>query len=269
MPQLTIDASAVPVKALVLGDSGSGKTGALLSLIRAGYKLQILDYDGEFASSWLANKLRKEPKAEEYFKNIHYASLRDKVKIINGKVFPDGTPRAFSTGMQLLTHWKIGEEDLGNSDSWGPERVIVLDSYSFMCRAAYRWVDQLNNFADNRMTYYEAQKLSQGVLDLVCSPSMKCHVILNAHITFIDLDNGLTKGFPSTIGKAFSPDVPKYFNTMLECRSKGSGENAKRVIGTVPRGIVELKSPIPDGLPAELPIETGLATYFALMKGAK
>jgi len=53
----------------------------------------------------------------------------------------------------------------------------------------------------------------------------------------------------------------------LQAKIKGAGASAKRVITTVPDGIIDLKTSIlPDRVPSELPIETGLAEYFALIR---
>ena len=45
MPKGSAHTSAIITKMLLIGASGSGKTGALASLAAAGYKLRILDYD--------------------------------------------------------------------------------------------------------------------------------------------------------------------------------------------------------------------------------
>ena len=45
MPTLSNHQSNEYTKLLIEGDSGSGKTGALCSLVEAGYKLRILDFD--------------------------------------------------------------------------------------------------------------------------------------------------------------------------------------------------------------------------------
>ena len=45
MSSLADHQSSELTKVLVIGDSKSGKTGALTSLVAAGYKLRILDFD--------------------------------------------------------------------------------------------------------------------------------------------------------------------------------------------------------------------------------
>ena len=45
MGKLSAISATAPIKLLYIGDSGSGKTGSLASLVKDGYKIRILDYD--------------------------------------------------------------------------------------------------------------------------------------------------------------------------------------------------------------------------------
>ena len=45
MPKGSEHKSRKYVKLLYLGDSGTGKTGSLVSLVQAGYKLRVIDLD--------------------------------------------------------------------------------------------------------------------------------------------------------------------------------------------------------------------------------
>ena len=273
MSRLSKEKEDVPIKMLLLGESGAGKTGAFVRLAEK-YRLIVLDYDGGFEDSWGINWLRiNKP---EWLDNIYFASLRDKTKLQAGRLVPDGAPTAWSKGMQLLTHWKMGSEaegnleDLGSSDNWGTDTIVVEDSLSFMSKAAFRYMDAVTSYKDGRQTYFEAQKQVDSMIQLVCSPYMKCHVILTAHFTLVDMESGLSKLYPATIGKALSPEIPKHFNTMLEVRSKIVEGKARRVIRTEPSTMLDTKHSVAAGLPAELSIDTGLMTIFeASISGQK
>jgi len=268
MPNPTLSAEEIAVKLLLIGEAGSGKTGSLFSLVKAGYRLIVLDCDGKFNTSWLINKIRREPDAKELLSHIHYASPEDDYTTLpNGDIVVQGVPKAWPLCSKLLTHWKIGSEDLGKSDTWGPDTVVVVDSFSFMCRAAFRWAESTSGNPDPRSHYGLAQRKAESALNILCSTKMKSHVILTAHWTLIDMIDGLSKAFPATIGKAISPDIPKYFNSMLEVKSKIAGTSVRRIIRTVPDGIFEMKHPVPEGVPNELPIETGLADFFRAVTG--
>jgi len=267
MPSLLQHVSQSSTKLLLIGDSGSGKTGALASLVKAGYNLRILDFDNGL--DLLVNVLRREPNAEELLKRVTYVTLTDKMKAVAGNMIPEGMPQAFSKAMNLLTNWKTLDEDLGPVTSWGPQDILVVDSLTFCSHSCFRFVDVSFGYKDPRQTYGEAQKRIESMLAMLYSESVKCNVVINSHITLIEKagTGGLMKGYPTSIGIALSPRIPSYFNTVLQCKIKGAGLSAKRVISTIPDGIIDLKTSIlPDRVPAELPVETGLAEYFKLIR---
>ena len=257
MPSPTTVSAPIPIKMLLIGDSGTGKTGALASLAPH-YRLIVLDYDGEFNSSFLINRLRA--LSPSSLKNIYFETLRDKLRAAGPKIVPDGIPTAFDRGLKLLTHWKTESEDLGPSSSWKTDTIVVIDSFAFMCKAAFRWAQHMNTNPDERSTYFLAQQRAEQAIHLLCSPSLACHVIVTSHITYLEMQNGLNKGFPSAIGKALSPELPKYFNTMLEAKLVGG----RRVISTKPSTLIGAKSAALN-TPDEFPLETGLLSFFKLI----
>lgn len=270
MPSLVTHQSQESVKLLLIGDSGTGKTGSLLSLIVAGYTLVILDFDNGLDILVNALKDHCARTGADFSKlagRVKFATCTDRFKSIGGTMMVDGMPTAFSSAMNLLTNWKTADEDLGASSAWGPDKILVIDSLTFMSDAAFRYVEVVGGFKDPRQTYGEAQKKVENCLGLLYSPSIKCNVIVMSHIAYIEVQ-GISKGYPSSIGKALSPQIPRYFNTMLQVRTIGAGANMKRVIASVPSGVVDLKTPfLPGKIPAELPIETGLAEYFKVLRG--
>jgi len=251
---------------LLIGDSGTGKTGALASLVKAGYELVILDFDNGL--DILVSLLEKEPNAKELLARVSYSTCTDKMKSVSGLMVPEGVPKAFSKAMNLLSNWKTEDEDLGPLSTWGSNRILVVDSLTFLSKAAFRWVEGINFSNDGRAIYGEAQKRVEGCLGMLYSDAVKCHVIVTSHISYIDADNNITKGYPSSIGRALSPQIPRYFNTMLQVKVRGAGATAKRVILTVPDGLIDTKAPVAPGtLPAELSLSSGLADFFKLLKG--
>src|SRR4030067_419490 len=81
----------------------SGKTGALASLVKAGYELAILDFDSGL--DILVNVLREEKNAQELLSRVYFVTLTDKMKAVGGQMIPEGIPTAFTRAMNLLTHW--------------------------------------------------------------------------------------------------------------------------------------------------------------------
>jgi hypothetical protein len=79
---------------------------------------------------------------------------------------------------------------------------------------------------------------------------------------------GVHKGYPSAVGSALGPTIASYFDTLILAEASGSGTNVRRRIKTLPTGVIDLKMPT-SSIDKELPLETGLSTIFAELKGAK
>ena len=64
MPTLVAPDKTTLVKVACICDSGGGKTGALASLVKAGYHLRILDYDNKIAGGILPRVLNPQDSNE-------------------------------------------------------------------------------------------------------------------------------------------------------------------------------------------------------------
>src|SRR5574337_1141356 len=101
MPSLAQHQSNDYTKLLIEGDSGSGKTGSLTSLVRSGYKLRILDFDNglEPLKQFV---LRDCP---ENIGNVEFRTLRDEYSA--SPTGPKVTkPTAFVDALKMLDNWK-------------------------------------------------------------------------------------------------------------------------------------------------------------------
>lgn len=269
MPSLKDHQSQKVTKMLFEGDSGSGKTGALASLVDAGYELVIVDFDNGL--DILFHELqRKDKYPNADLAKVWYETCTDKMKSLGGKPIVDGVPKAWQRAMELMTHWKTPEYDLGKTTEWGPNRVLVVDSMTFGGLAAMRQVLAINGRMGQtpfQSDWGQAMELLEGMLALLYSDAIKCHVIVNTHIVYVENEQAqVTKGLPTALGQKLPPKVPRYFNTVVMAKTKGTGANAKKVIRTVSEGIVELKNPAPSRVPPELPLETGLADLFRALQ---
>lgn len=270
------------VKMLFMGASGTGKTGALSSLVnKLGMKLLIIDFDN--GADILLNYVT-DPKLRA---GIFSETLTDPMKGMGDEVVPDGTPTAFSRGMSILTSGVIsgdkpGEKiQLGRPANFGPQWVVVIDSLTHAARAAYHFNVALNTGKpkfDKRMNYFHAQEMLLGMLALLKSVEFNAHVIVNCHVDWIEDtetetfdENGgrkvQMKGMPMSIGKAIADDIPTYFNTLVRAKTIGSGNAAKRTIQTTTQGTIDLKNSMPSKLPSELILDTGLAVIFQTLTG--
>lgn len=259
--------SAVATKLLLCGDSGCGKTGSLVSLVKDGYKLFILDFDNGL--DFFVNLVRKE--CPDKLANVHYKTLVDEYGFGPSGAFVKKAD-AFTKGMNLIGKWKEDDgTDLGGAYTWGPDVILVVDSLSLLSRAAMHQTLALNNrlqTGPEQRDWNVAQTSVENALASLFSESVKCNVIVTAHVTQIEDANGIPQGFPATLGKSLSPRIPRYFNTMLYCKTSGVGANKKRIIRTAPDGTLMVKHSVAEGLPVELPIETGLSTFFKAAKNS-
>jgi len=274
MPSLTKHQSRKVTKLLNIGEPGAGKTGALVCLAKAGYRLVIADFDNKL--DILSNILSKE--APDKVANITFETFTDPLQMVNGKMIPIGTPKAFTKGMEALTRWKFGTKgesdyyDLGNISTWDESTIFVLDSLGFMGVAALRLCRQMNGRqlerAVDRRDYGQAMEAIEGVLQMLHSDSIKCHVIVNTHITYKEDElTEVNRGFPRALGSQLPPKVGGYFNSVIRTLSEGSGSSTRHVIKTVSEPALELHVPVAPGILSKvLPIETGLLTIFKALQ---
>jgi hypothetical protein len=249
-------------KVLVMGDSASGKTGALTSLVKAGYKLRILDFDSKL--DVLKSFVSRD--CPDKIENVDFVTLRDKRKFGPEGSMIDGKPLAFAHGVKMLDNWKSDDVDLGGPRDWGPDCILVLDSLSRFCDAAFDFrlplaVRGRSGEVDLRAVYGDAQDAVESVLADITSKWYKTNVIVIAHIVYQETVEGI-KGFPQGVGQKLSPKIPQYFPTMIRFFNKGD----KRHIKTTSTPLIDLANPKPFEMKPEYPIETGMADIFAVLR---
>lgn len=255
------------VKICYIGDSSTGKTGSLTSLAKEGYKIRVLDFDNGVGT--LRSYVLKE--CPEKIVNIDSIQVRDKTTLgtsiaLGGKRGPMiAKPEAFTKGLEFMEKW----DDGSNPAEWGPEYIFVLDSLSAYGKAALAWATGLNPGAkDPRQWFFAAQKAVEDTIALLTSAEFNTNVIIISHINYKEVTEGVSKGYVNAVGSALGPIIPRYFNTLISTETVGFGKQLKRTIKTIPTGVVDLKTPVAHSVSAELPLETGMADLFKLIKSA-
>jgi hypothetical protein len=266
MPSLANHQSNQFTKLLIEGDSKAGKTGALASLVKAGFKLRILDFDNglDVLKQFI---LRDSP---ENLDNVEFRTLRDDRKAsAAGHVV---TTKAFADALKMLDKWKYTEDgvetDLGDPASWGADCILVIDSLTFLSDAAYDWAESLipkgkSGDYDQRAVYGNAQGAIGNLLALLTSSTFATNVIVISHVKYVDNPDGTKKGYPVSVGAALSPTIPRYFNTVVRFVTNGT----KREIETTATAMFDLANPKPFAMAKKYPVETGLADIFAVLRG--
>jgi hypothetical protein len=252
------------VKLLLIGDAKSGKTGSLVSLVKAGYKLRILDFDNLL--DVLKQYVLKE--CPELIGNIEYRTLRDKRVAGSLGLTIKGTPKAYVDGIKLLQNWKYDDVDLGVPADWGPDTILVIDSLSRICDAAYDWQDAVmpsgkSGEKDGRAVYGAAQDAIVDLLSMLTGEGMETNVIVIAHGQYYDLPDGSTKIFPQGVGQKLSPKIPQFFPNVIRYKNSGG----KRTVQLKSDALIDLANAAPFSMPDTLDIETGLAQIFEVLRG--
>jgi len=284
MAKIQNHVSKKTTKMLLIGDSGSGKTGALASLAAAGYKLRILDFDNgldvlkNYVSSPLSPYVMQNPNIAD---NVDYITCSDTMKNVAGRLYASKAI-AWPTAINALIHWKDADTDLGKVADWDHTSILVIDSLSMLSTAALNFHLGMNAALGSTRTSMEARrdigethKLLRSLLETLYDTSFKCNIIVTSHIVYVD-DKGanpslspndsMGQGYPAAIGRALSPIIPRFFNSMLLMKNTGAGAGTKRMIHTTPQVIggqmILSKSSNPLAVKSEYPVATGLADYF-------
>jgi len=261
MPSIDSYQTGALTKAILEGDAGTGKTTALISLVKADYKLRIWNFDNLLAP--LINKIRAE--APSKMGNVQYMTFRDKLKASPIGAIVDGTPNAFNDSIKALDKWEDGTVP----SNWGQEYVGVFDSLSRWADCAMRWGDFITPAGkggqkDGRAIYGEAQRAITQALSLITSEGFNANVVLIAHISYQERSgDGTIKGFPKGPGQALSPDIPTYFDTVLLAETAPDG---RRTMRTAPTPIIDLKNPLAAAVPAVYDLDKGLGEIFKLRR---
>lgn len=268
MPRASEHQQSSLTKALYIGDSGTGKTSSLCSLVKAGYALRIYDFDNLIAP--LLALVRRE--CPEHLDAIEFMSFRDKMKATEQGPICDGQPKAFVNALKAIDKW----EDGSRPAEWGPKTVLVIDSGTTLARSAYLWAKGMqgaHTFAEGvpmkgvhpEQFFHTAQQALMNLIAYITADEFQTNVLYIAHIKYMERD-GQIKGFPVAVGTAISPEIPTYFPSVIQATKSGVGNNIKRTIRFASTNMIDLKNPRSFDMLPELDMSDGLAKFFEVQK---
>jgi hypothetical protein len=287
MPSLADMPEAPLIKMMYAGVSGTGKTGSLVSLAQAGYRLWVLDMDKE-GIQVLRNVCLFDPKTklarpggQQLLSRIQYQALTDKIRPINGIPTVTGSPEAFKSIGKHLADWN-GDKSVPPIDKWTDRDILVLDSLTGTGDSAMRYT-QLKAGRLNQRPYLEdwgqAIAYLEQLVEMLTDPYIPCHVIIITHVKYVggggaDPGGGAEnddmgevglpiKGFPNALGKQLPATIGRFFNTIVLADTVGEGAAQRRKIFTTPRNRVDLKTVNPAKTKSEYELDSGLAALFA------
>lgn len=277
-----------PIKMLYMGHSGAGKTGSLISLAAAGYRVRILDLDNKahIIRDYVTNRMSiyRSPRpglwtaeqADTLAERISYVTVTEGYNIRGSNAYPKGD--SWLRANQYLNDWKDGEDRPGGIHKWGPDDVLVIDSFSRYCEAALYYQLSLTKHLESgpqvgdrgSNDYSRFYDNVRNQLQLLKSDEIACNIIVICHIIFMEptnqpqlAANRPKRGFPQVYGNAYiSPQIPQYFSHSARATSIGDYPSVKRTILTNNDDNVELINPAPSRIKHEYNLDTGLAEYF-------
>jgi hypothetical protein len=262
MPAASQHTSAEFTKLLFIGNSGAGKTGALTSLVAAGYKIRIIDLDSGLEA--LINHVREE--CPDNLDNIEYQTFRDRIKMTAQGPRVKGSPTAYTSTLEALERWP---DDGSDPATWGKDYILVVDSLTNVGRAAFQWARAINPTSkDPRQWYKVAQDLIEDLIANLTSDDFRTNVIVISHVDMGENASGQLKGFVSSIGKALGPKLPRFFNTLILSETKGTGKNVKRELKTAPTALLDLKNPASMRMSDSYDISDGMIKIFKVLQSS-
>ena len=263
MPSLAeINPADEPIKLLMLGHSGVGKTGAIASLASAGYRVFLADFENGYQILMDEKVL---PKAHRG--NVFVRSFYD--KRMGPLALPvGGVPKAMQNFYDALSSWKDAVDgktvNLGNPYTWTQQDVLVIDSITTLSDAIELHVLQINNRIGQPLRiqdYGTCQEILHGLFQTLCSPAATCNVVFIAHLRQLEDGSGGNKWFPQATGKKISPLIGRYFNNSVLLTRDAQGNREMHTQSTIQ---ADMKVSRPSVIPAKMPADLG--RLFKLLK---
>lgn len=278
--------NTLPVRMLVVGYPKAGKTGALASLLDAGFKMRFLDLDGNY------DPLLHYTKPEK-LANLDIQSFEDPIAMSGGGQFASviGKPMAYANALMAMDHWKYKDEegkevDLGRSKDWGSDTIVVLDSLTALGQAAFNRSMHLQNktplTTTDRVWGFAMSEQLAFVKRLMASSNTH-HTIVLAHLKMLGPkeirkgDDSVTQQvkqevadllptrlWPNALGRQLPQEIGGEFPMIVEMKNKIVNRKEKHIITTVAREELDLGVPN-SAIPAELDISDGMLKLFEVL----
>jgi hypothetical protein len=222
--------SAIPgPKVILLGDSGTGKTYSIKTLLDAGLTPFIIFTEPGMET--IGDVLDKCHWTYIPPGQIGWDGLMSVAKMVNTLDYEgvakmqDANKRKYDEFLRVLSQCNKfvdqNGEDWGDVTEFGTDKVLVIDSLSGLNDMASQLVVG-GKPVKGMQDWQVAQNMLKKVIDKLCT-SCHCSVVLMAHIA--REKNEITGGetlYVSTLGKALAPDLPAYFSDVIQTVRTGN-----------------------------------------------
>lgn len=221
-----------PPSVLLEGASGSGKTSAIVTLIRAGIEVFVIGTEPGFIDSLLdrlyALKLPIDMlhwttvlPATEGWEALDEMALKIGTLDFEGisKIKGIGKERTRVPATKLLSALKDFKDErtlmsFGSFTSWGADRALVIDSLSGLSIIA--WYLTVGNKPTGAPGEWNiAMNFIEAILMKINS-DRRCYFVLTAHVEKeMDEISGVMRIMTSTLGRKLAPKIPRFFSEVV------------------------------------------------------
>lgn len=289
MPILTTTpATRPPIKMILVGYTGLGKSSSIIPLGLAGYHIRCLDADGKFEEvvrEQLAARLGKrkitQQQHDEALGHFDICLCREATTITDvtgpkGRqqiIGVQGQPAAWRAAVRQMKEW--------DKSGWTPQHILVIDSFTHMTKIIANYTQALNNKTNLKLEWRDYQAPQQLIQDfLTICADLPCHTIMTGHQEpqdiykktdeVVELPNGTTEPKEElvesvmtlvSLGTKGRVNIPSQFNHMLVTALDSLD---RRRLYTVPADGVTTKTPFFARADKSYPLDDGMAKYFAL-----
>jgi hypothetical protein len=212
-----------------MGDSGTGKTHSLRTLIDAG--LEVFGVFTEPGMESLGPVLDKIPHV--YLKPVTagWGPLLDMGRKVNTMPFEaltkvqDGNRTQYSQFLDLINtfnQFKASDgKDYGDVMTWGTGRALFLDSLSGLNRMAMQLVVG-GRPTKSQPDWMIAQDMIRKLLDQLVA-GLRCTFVLTAHLDRVrDEITGGTQIMVNSLGQKLAPEIPLFFSDVILTQRVGT-----------------------------------------------
>lgn len=221
------------VNVMLCGTSGSGKTHSLRTLLDAGLEVFVLFTEPgmEVLADTPSDRLHWHyvpPASPDFADMITSAEKINTMSIKMLSDLPDINKRKYTEFIDVLTtlsNFKCDRtgQAYGSVDSWGPDRVLVVDSLTGLSLSAMNLVTgskPVKCLADWGIAIDNLERL----LTKLCVDT-KCHFVLLSHLEReVDEVTGGTSLMASTLGRKLAPKLPRFFSDVVHVKRSNDGK---------------------------------------------
>lgn len=251
-------------RVLLLGPTGTGKTFSIRTLVEAGLVPFVISTEPGITSV-----LGDIPPEKLHWKYIPPAQAGWDVMLSNAQKIHTMSFKALSS-LEQIDRKNYGQflevvsacanfvcdrtgESFGSVDTWGTDRVLVMDSLTGLSKMAMNLVVGAKPTKAMGEWGVAMDNLERLMDRWTCG--IPCHFMMTSHLEREkDEITGAIKNFPSTLGTKLPPKVPLLFDDVLMCKRA-----AKDFYWTVNDPNTDLKS---RHLPMEDKIDPTFVTLF-------